>query len=333
MATFMNCMHEYICEMDSYPKMNTEIINFESDALRDNYLGDDFRRQILVYTPDSMTDSYPLMIELAGTNWKPRLHNKFANIVEKLFSQGLKAVIANPNFSTKYNINQYINSPAVGNYEDFIITEIVPYLRERYRTGKTALFGKSSGGFGSYTLAVRHPEVINGFADHFGDSCFFYLYADDFAYTYNMLQKYKKSELIEHLLSKRPTDEEMRVLNVFGSSAFYSPDLNDPSGFDLPFDENTGEIKENVWSRWKQLDPVKNVKQNLDALKKLDAVYLDVGDSDEYRLYIGSRSLHNKLLEGGIEHHYEEFHGGHFGNSERYLVSLPYLYDALRVKE
>jgi len=311
-------------------EMRTEIIEFESDALRDNFLGDDFRRQILVYTPDGIEDSYPLMIELAGTNWKPRLHNKFADIVEKLFSQGLKAVIVNPNFSTKYNINQYINSPAVGNYEDFIIMEIIPYFREKYRTGKTALFGKSSGGFGSYTLAVRHPDVINGFADHFGDSCFFYLYGEDFAYTYNMLQKYKKEELLKRLLSKRPTDEEMHALNVFGSSAFYSPDMNEPYCFDLPFDESTGEIIDDVWAKWKRIDPVKNVMHNIEALKRMSAIYLDVGNSDEYRLYIGSRSLHNKLLNAGIEHHYEEFAGGHFGNSERYLISLPYLYEALR---
>ncbi|KAA8921871.1 esterase family protein [Thermoplasma sp.] len=313
--------------------MKTEIIEFESDALKNNYLGDDYRRQILVYTPDDMDDSCPLMIELAGTNWKPRLHNKFAGVVERLFSQGLKAVIINPNFSTKYNMNQYINSPAVGNYEDFIIKEIIPHFKERYSTGKTALFGKSSGGFGSYTLAVRHPDVINGFADHFGDSCFFYLYADDFAYTYNQLQKSGMKELLNRLLSKKPTDEEMRALNVFGSSAFYSPDLDSDYGFDLPFDIETGEILDEIWAKWKDLDPAKNVDLNLEILKKMDAIYIDVGDADEYHLYVGSRVLHRKLAAGGVKHHYEEFQGGHFGNSERYLVSIPFLYDMLRIRE
>ncbi len=76
------------------------------------------------------------------------------------------SIIINPNFSTKYHVNQYINSPAVGNYEDFIINDLIPQISDMFHTGKVALFGKSSGGFGAYTLAVRHPDIISGFANH-----------------------------------------------------------------------------------------------------------------------------------------------------------------------
>ncbi|PYB67650.1 hydrolase [Thermoplasma sp. Kam2015] len=310
--------------------MKTEILKIESEALKDNFLNDPHEREVLVYTPDNVEDGYPLMIELAGTNWKPRTHNKFSAIMEKLFSQGLKAVVINPNFSTKYNINQYINSPAVGNYEDFIVKELIPFFRERYRTDRTILFGKSSGGFGSYTIAVRHPDVIDGFADHFGDSCFYYLYADDLACTFKAVESKGRMDLLKELTSRRPSDEEMRILNVFGSSAFYSPDMDNESGFDLPFDEETGEIIDDVWRRWVEFDPAKNVLRHLDSLRKMKAIYIDVGKNDEYRLYIGSRSLHKKLAKNGIDHHYEEFDGGHFGNSERYLTSIPYIYERLK---
>ncbi|BAB60589.1 TVG1496158 [Thermoplasma volcanium GSS1] len=309
--------------------MKTEIVEIESECLKDNFLKDDWKRQILVYRPDDAEGGLPLFIELAGTNWRPRTHNKFSLIIEKLFSSGLKAVVLNPNFSTRYNMNQYLNSPAVGSYEDFIVKELIPYFKDKYGTDHTALFGKSSGGFGSYTLAARHPDIIDGFADHFGDSCFFYLYADDMAAAFRYIQRHGKSESVKMLTSHMPSDDEMKVLNVIGSSAFYSPDMNDVNGFDLPFDEDTGELIEDVWQRWVQFDPAKNVLKYSGALKKMKAIYLDVGTNDEYKLYIGTRALHKKLGLANIDHYYEEFNGGHFGNSERYLYSLPFLYRKL----
>ncbi|WP_373468397.1 alpha/beta hydrolase-fold protein [Acidianus infernus] len=131
-------------------------------------------------------------------------------------------------------------------------------------------------------------------------------------------------------MAKTPSEDDMKILNVFGSSAFYSPNLNSETGFDLPFDE-TGEIIDKVWKKWLSFDPVKNVENYVDSLRKLKAIYLDVGKCDEYNLFIGMRSLHKKLQKLGIQHYYEEFKGGHFGNSSRYCTSLPYLYERLKL--
>jgi len=309
--------------------MKYEIIKIESQELKDNYLKDPYVREVLVYTPDEIEEGLPLFIELAGINWSPNVNNRFHQIMTHLLKK-MKAVVVNPNFRTKYYLNQYINSPAVGNYENFIIKELIPELKERYKVGNVALFGKSSGGFGAYTLAVRHPDVIQGFADHFGDSCFYYLYANDFVYTIKALEGKKPKDLLKELITKTPSEDDMKILNVFGSSAFYSPNLNSETGFDLPFDE-TGEIIDEVWKKWLSFDPVKNVENYVDSLRKLKAIYLDVGKCDEYNLFIGMRSLHKKLQKLGIQHYYEEFKGGHFGNSSRYCTSLPYLYERLKL--
>ncbi len=310
--------------------MKYEIIKIESQELKDNYLNDPYIREVLVYTPDEIDEGLPLFIELAGINWSSNVNNRFHQIMTHLLGKKkMKAVVVNPNFRTKYYLNQYINSPAVGNYENFIIKELIPTLKEKYKVGNVALFGKSSGGFGAYTLAVRHPDIIQGFADHFGDSCFYYLYANDFIYTIKALEGRRPKELLNELFIKNnPSDDDMKILNVFGSSAFYSPNLNSETGFDLPFDE-TGEIIDDIWRKWLEHDPVKNVENYAESLKKLKAIYLDVGKCDEYNLFIGIRSLHKKLEKLGIQHYYEEFKGGHFGNSTRYCTSLPYLYERL----
>ncbi len=307
--------------------MKTEILKLESDALRDNYPGDPSVRDIMIYAPDRIEEGSPLFIELAGTNWNPRTHNKFGKIVEDLIENShINAIIANPNFMTKYGVNQYLNSSAVGNYEDFIIKDLIPFLKEKYRTEKTVLFGKSSGGFGAYSIAVNNPKIINAFADHFGDSCFYYLYVEDFACTVARMRGKSKTEIMDGLSKKTIDNDDMKILNVFGSSAFYSPSSESEMGFDLPFDTDTGEILDDVWKKWQVKDPVKNVVSHQKELREMDAIYLDVGLKDEYRLYIGTRSLHKKLEEMKIEHFYDEFNGGHFGNSERYYKSLPYIY-------
>ena len=312
--------------------LNQKIIKIKSKALENNYLNDPVEREILVFYPDEIVDNAPLLIELAGLNGTPKLNNRFSQVLNKLYKRDLlkNAVLINPNFSTKYHVNQYMNSPAVGNYEDFIINEIIPYISDLYHTGNVALFGKSSGGFGAYTLAVKHPDVISGFADHFGDSCFEYVYIPDMPVTYRELYNRNIGDYLTEKSKKDDlTDNEIRALNIIGMSAFYSCNDDSELNFDLPFERDTGSFKHDIWNKWIRYDPAKNVVNYIDNLKKLKAIYLDVGTDDEYSLFIGMNTLHKKMEKNGIEHKYEKFKGGHFYNTTRYETSLPFLIDKL----
>ncbi|AAT43263.1 hypothetical hydrolase [Picrophilus oshimae DSM 9789] len=308
--------------------LNKKMIRIKSRALKGNKLNDSDERDILVFYPDHV-DHGILFIELAGLNGTPKLNNRFSEIITKLYKNGKieNSVIINPDFSTRFHVNQYMNSPEVGNYEDFIINEIIPEVSEMFHTDKTVLFGKSSGGFGAYNLAVRHSDIINGFADHFGDSCFEYVYIPDIPVAY----KYLKNKSIDDFISETSgksdiSDDEIRTLNIIGMSAFYS--YND-HGFDLPFDNENGSFKNDVWNRWIYYDPAKNIEKYLNELRRL-SIYMDVGLKDEYNLFIGLRTMHSKLLKNNIEHCYLEFNGGHFGNSKRYEFSLPYFVERFK---
>ncbi|WP_337861071.1 alpha/beta hydrolase-fold protein [Ferroplasma sp.] len=308
--------------------LQAELVEIKSKALKNNALGDPEERKILVFHPEEIVPDSPLLIELAGLNGTPKLNNRFSQVLNKLYKKDLlgNAVIINPDFSTKYHVNQYINSPAAGNYEDFIIKEIIPFISEKFNTGKTALFGKSSGGFGSYELAAKNPEVINGFADHFGDSGFEYVYIPDIPVAYRELHNKDIKEYLKEKSTKEDlTDDEIRTLNIIGMSAFYSYNNGKDAGFDLPFDLDTGMFREDIWKKWSEYDPVKSVDSYINNLKKLNAIYLDVGTKDEYSLYMGIRSLHKKMENNNIDHEYKEFNGGHFYNTSRYEESLPFL--------
>ncbi|MDH2901906.1 MAG: hypothetical protein PXY39_13135 [archaeon] len=113
-------------------------------------------------------------------------------------------------------------------------------------------------------------------------------------------------------------------------AAHYSPNpISKELGVDLPFDLETGELREDVWRRWQKWDPVRMVGKYRDNLKKLKFIYIDCGTKDEFNLVWGTRILHSKLSKMGIKHHYEEFDDGHLNIQYRYDVSLPLIFKAL----
>ena len=113
------------------------------------------------------------------------------------------------------------------------------------------------------------------------------------------------------------------AINVFGltigMAACYSPN---GSGFDLPFDLETGEMREDVWKRWLEHDPVRLVPSYEENLRSLKLLYLDAGTRDEFNLDIGARILSTKLKELDIPLIHEEFDDGHFNISYRFDRSL-----------
>jgi enterochelin esterase family protein len=78
-----------------------------------------------------------------------------------------------PDCFTIFGGAQYINSSALGRYEDYLLDEIIPYVDANYRTlpdrEHRAITGKSSGGYGAMVQAMRHPECFGAMASHSGD--------------------------------------------------------------------------------------------------------------------------------------------------------------------
>jgi S-formylglutathione hydrolase FrmB len=100
-------------------------------------------------------------------------------------------------------------------------------------------------------------------------------------------------------------------------------------GIDLPFDWETGEVRQSVWERWLEHDPVRMVERHADALRSLKLLFIDCGSRDQFHLHHGARILTARLRELGVEHEYEEFDDNHSDIQYRYDVSLPKLVKAL----
>ena len=310
-------------------------IKIEGRSLIDNPLKDPTERDVTVISPDMPAANAPLFVYLPSFGSTSRsifnvtpFGDDFLSRIQKLHEANAirGAVIAVPDLSTKIGGNLFMNSTAVGNYEDFMVSDLIPGLRQQLGIENIGLFGKSSGGFGSYNLAVRNPGIVQGFCAHSMDCGFEYAYIQDMVLAMDQFRKAGgPSKWFQRFLASRNKTSSLniRVLNTMASSAFFSPNESSTEmGIDFPFDWDSGEFRKDVWAKWKQVDPAETVKDYLRQLETLNYVYMDCGTMDEFNLIWGNRYVNRVLVDGNIRHYYEEYEDGHFGIQYRFEKSL-----------
>ncbi len=310
----------------------------ESDQLRNNYLGDPFIRENYVLKPDK-SDGLPVIIFLPGMmgtsigsllNYDPLSENLNSRINRLVAEEKLSgSIFVFPDVETSLGGCQYLDSSIAGNYESYLVKEMIPQIKERFHSDRVGLIGKSSGGYGALTLAMKHPDLINAVMDHSGDSYFEYCYLPDFPKTRGEIENYGSAMgwFRNYLKKKNKKNQvDLDVLNIVAMAAFYSPSGDD---IDLPFDLYTGEIVDEIWRKWIANDPVRMLNGHSEDLERMKFVGIDVGLNDQFNLLLGSRVLHTKLQKIGIDHFYEEFEDNHFNIQYRYDISLPELERAL----
>jgi enterochelin esterase-like enzyme len=314
----------------------------ESKALEGNLLGDPTARELRVYVPAGYAADrrYPLLVDLVGftgsgqshSNWRPFTEN-VPERLDRLIGEGAMppVVVAFPDCFSRLGGNQYINSAAVGRYEDYLVDEVVPLVERELACGgpgRRAVFGKSSGGYGAIVHGMRRPDVWAALACHSGDMAFELCYLQDMPVVLNELAKHDRS--IENFIrafaqAKKPKEKEITALNALAMAASYDPDPTQFLGVRLPVDLETCELIPERWKNWLAHDPVRMVEACADNLRRLKAIYIDCGNEDQFHLHYGARQLNRALTRLGIAHAYEEFPDNHSDIDYRMDISLPFL--------
>jgi S-formylglutathione hydrolase FrmB len=320
-------------------------VSVESKALQGNILGDPAIRIVDVYVPAGhASGELPLLVDLAGftgsglshTNWVGFREN-LPERLDRLIGEGQMppVVVAFPDCFTRVGGNQYINSASVGLWEDYLLHEMLPAIEERFRcggAGRRGVFGKSSGGYGAITHALRHSDIWAAAACHSGDMAFEVCYLPDMPSVLRALagvgnsieQWWRKLEG-----AKKHGDGSFKVLNALAMAASYDPDPAQFLGMRLPVSFATCEVIEDRWANWMRQDPVVAIETLGDNLRRLKALYIDCGESDQFNLLYGARRFVRRMKDLGIAHRYEEFPDNHSGVDYRMDVSLPFLAKAL----
>jgi enterochelin esterase-like enzyme len=327
------------------------VISFahQSSALHDNPWGDPADRPVNVYLPagySEQAEPFVCLWDLAAftnagpghLNWQSHGEN-LPSRLDRLIGLGSMppTVVVMPDCFTSLGGNQYVNSPSVGNYADYIVHELVPAVSARFnvvnhRNGR-GVFGKSSGGFGAIHLAMTYDECWGAVASHSGDVGFDLVYRPAFAEACTVLAEYNGNieEFIRTFWTRnRPASREFNTLMILAMAASYDPDSENPGCIRLPFDLRTCTLDIRRWSQWLSQDPINRVERCAGALRSLHGIYFDVGRYDQYHIQFGSRILADRMAKLGIKFRYEEFDGSHSGIDWRLDYSLPFLAGVLK---
>ncbi len=324
--------------------MNGRLLELELDspALAGNPLGDPIRRPLLVYLPPGHTDGagLPAVYFLHGftgsgrswlnvSPWSPTVPERLDALVSAGEVPPLVGVFVDG--WTALGGSQWINSPAIGRYQDYVADDVVGFVERTLSTlarrEARAIVGKSSGGYGALRMGRDRPEVFAHLACHAGDAGFDWCYGPDLPKAAAALLAAGDAAAWHSAAVRRAGQTKLGggdhpVLNVIAMSAAYSPDAAAPLGAALPFELPSGRLREEVWRRWLEQDPVRFVPLALDAYRRLSTVFLDCGIRDEFQLRWGARQVAEALRAGGVDVIHEEFEDGHMGINYRYDRSL-----------
>jgi len=325
----------------------------ESKLLSGNPLGDPVDRVTPVYLPPSYDEApgrrYPMILAIVGfsgtgrmllnEDWfEPTLPERIDTLLDS--GEMNEAIVVMPDCSTRYGGSQYIDSSATGPYGRYTAIEVIEWVDREFRTiprrEARGVFGKSSGGYGSFRMAVDFPEVFSAFACHSGDSAFEYSYLPEFPRALRYLSHKNttpKRFLDTYMTITDRSTDYMALLNELAMASCYSPSTGSETGFDLPFDLASGAVVEEVWARWLAHDPVRMIPERLQALETQNLIFLDCGTRDEWFLDVGTRIMAARMREHGLDVVHEEFDAGHMHIPYRYNRSLPLISKALVAPE
>lgn len=327
------------------PAGTTHRLTLDSAVLKGNLLGDPAERIIDVYVPHGHDGKgLPLLVDLVGftaggpahTNWKNFSEN-VPERLDRLIGAGAMApcVVAFPDCFTKLGGNQYVNSSAMGNWDDFLLKEAVPFVERTFGCGgkgKRGVFGKSSGGYGAMVHALLHPDFWSAAAVHSGDMGFPLMYGHEFVPVLRALAKngYDIGKWIDDFwAAPKIKDADVGIIMMLAQAASFDPDPGARYGVRLPVTLDTCEFIAERWNNWLRWDPLTMVEMRGAGLKALKGLYIDCGDIDQYNLVYGARRMHKALDRLGVAHLYEEFPDNHSSVDYRMDVSLPFLAKAL----
>lgn len=325
----------------------------ESEALAGNPLGDPVRRPLYVYRSPGVVagtaGDVPCVYVIQGLSgqldaWLARSSFELTQIerLDRMFAAAEPpcpdGIVVFVDAWTSIGGSQFLNSPAVGNYLDYLCDEVVPFIDAEYPTlaaaGHRGIAGKSSGGYGAMVLPMLRPDVFGGLVSHAGDALFEVCYLPDIPRAVRSLRDNFDGSLERFLeeFARRESFDWGRwgdLLNVYAMAAVYSPDLDHPGAVLLPFDLTSGRLDERIWARWLEHDPVRMAPRFAGALRALRHIHIEAGRSDEFHLDLGAQAFSTELQKLGVAHTFELFDGRHGGIGYRYPPAIRELLKSL----
>jgi hypothetical protein len=239
-------------------------------------------------------------------------------------------IIVVPDARTKLIGSMYSSSPVTGDWETFIIRDLVSGIDSRYRTlarpESRGLAGHSMGGYGTVRIGMKHPHVFSSW--YAMSPCCLTPGIDP--------QATVLGPAFERAGAVKSADDLGRLdfftLVVLSSAAAWSPNPQRPPLFlDLPVEG--GKPVPEVIATWAANSPIAMLPQYIPNLKSYKAIVLEAGDQDTQTGIAESiRAMDRLFTLYGIGHEAEIFEGDHSNRLDERLSTkvLPFFSQHLR---
>ena len=305
---------------------NFKTLSIESRALKNNPLGDSCQRKQFILHPKKINPNTPVIFYLSGfasDAWKNFSFQGFDSSTAEEFDQWTDEKLIPPavyvfvNAWTKFGGSQFINSDGAGQYEDYIMQEIVPAFKkalpELADSKNWIIMGGSSGGYGAIHLGSKFQDVFPHVVALAPDSFFDVSLKPEI---YKYLPYLKElggvkgfAKKLDENLVKVPGDIMFGLKNLIAMTTCYAP-VDSKGEFKFPVKDN-GNIDESIWSEWLKHDPIHFLSERHENLKRLKAFKIFTGDKDEHGLQYGSRQIDEICKKINPNSSYTELSGTH----------------------
>lgn len=288
-----------------------EHIKVHGAALEGSLEGDSADRDVLVVLPPSYATDlgrrYPVVYALHGyfigaEQWTHEIH--VPQTVEGAFAKGAREmIVVLPDSKTVHNGSMYSSSVTTGDFENFIARDLVAYIDSHYRTiaarESRGLVGHSMGGYGATRIGMKHSDVFGSL--YIMSPC---------CLSPRAAIKPEEQAALEAVKSPADSASLPFLLRAqMASAAAWSPNpKNPPLYLDLPF----GDKQQEVLAKWTANSPLAFLDQYAWALRRYNAIALDVGDQDGLKTDTGK--LHEAMDAYGITNSFEIYPGTHTSN-------------------
>ncbi|MBI5963210.1 MAG: alpha/beta hydrolase [Chloroflexi bacterium] len=304
-------------------------VKIDSAALAKNLIGEKTERPINVYLPptyDTSTKRYPVVYFLPGfedTTMGISLPGSMDALIQAGTIREIIIVVVPGN--NKIGGSFYVNSPVTGNWEDFVVQEVVGYIDSHYRTiaqaGSRGISGHSMGGFGALNIAMLHPDVfraVYGLSPGLFDE-------KGLANSQMFLSEYYIGLFLDEqkAILAKPQDQQLDSVltlrdnfTVAYGLAFAPDPQNPPFYFDYPYSKSSGKLvrDDNIWKRWDGgfggiPQKIAQYKENFLRLK---GITVDYGTNDEFAwIPQGCIYFDTQLTAAGVPHEMAVHNGNH----------------------
>jgi len=288
-------------------------------SLERNLYGDSPDRSLLVYLPPSYASSpnkrYPVIYLLHGYGGDERGWTGYAPVkpaMDTLVRAGIvrEMIIVMPNGKNALDGSFYTNSAATGNWDDFIAKELVDFIDKKYRTTpkpeSRGLAGHSMGGYGTFTIGMRHAGDVYSALYSLSGCCT--QFSSDPGSGATWVAVTGAQTLADaHKLAFIP-----RV--SLALAAAFSPNPNAPPLFyNAPYvrDGDKWKSVDAVYRQWVEHAPLDMVATHAEQLKRLRGFMFDVGLSDQLVSPRALAAMDTALMKAGVRHTYETYDGDH----------------------